>query len=296
MNRKNASDFPQELLDIYDEYVHGKIDRRVFFSKAAKFATAGITAAALVESLSPHYAWAEQVSKNDPRIKTEYATYDSPNGHGKMRGYLATPANATGKLPGVIVVHENRGLNPYVEDVVRRAATAGFLAFGPDALTPLGGYPGNDDDGRTMQRKLDSAKIVEDFIAATKFLHGQDNCSKSIGVVGFCFGGGMSNTLAVRLPNIIKAAAPFYGGQPSAEDTKKIKASLLLHYAALDKRVNAGWPDYEAALKANNIEYTAHIYPETNHGFHNDTTPRYDEAAAKIAWDRTIAFFQEKLG
>lgn len=295
MKRKEASDFPQELLDIYDEYVHGKIDRRDFFGKAAKFATAGVTVAALVQSLSPNYAWAEQVSQNDSRIQAEYAEYDSPEGHGKMRGYLVRPANAREKLPGIIVAHENRGLNPYVEDVARRAATAGFLAFAPDALTPLGGYPGNDDEGRTMQRKLDSSKIVEDFIAATRFLHGHEDCNQSIGVVGFCFGGGISNTLAVRLPSIIKAAAPFYGGQPSADDTKKIKASMLLHYAELDRRVNAGWPDYETALKANHIDYTAHIYPNTNHGFHNDTTPRYDEAAATLAWDRTIAFFKKTL-
>jgi carboxymethylenebutenolidase len=295
MNRKNATDFPQELLDIYDEYVHGIIDRRLFFSKAAKFAVAGVTVAALVNSLSPHYAWAEQVSQSDSRLKTEYASYDSPDGHGKMRGYLARPANLKGALPGVIVVHENRGLNPYVEDVARRAAVAGFVAFAPDALTPLGGYPGNDDEGRTMQRKLDGSKIVEDFVAATHFLHKHDACNKSIGVVGFCFGGGMSNTLAVRLPNIIKASAPFYGGQPSSEDTKKIKASMLLHYAELDKRVNAGWPDYETALKANGINYTAHIYPNTNHGFHNDTTPRYDEAAAKLAEKRTFEFFEKAL-
>lgn len=295
MDRKTAADFPQELLDIYDEYVHGIIDRRLFFSKAAKFAATGITVAALVDSLSPHYAWAEQVPQSDSRLKTEYASYDSPAGNGKMRGYLARPANASGKLPGIIVVHENRGLNPYIEDVARRAAIAGFIAFAPDALTPLGGYPGNDDEGRAMQRKLDPNKITEDFIAATRFLHASNECNQSIGVVGFCFGGGMSNTLAVRLPGIIKAAAPFYGGQPSAEDAKKIKASLLLHYAELDKRVNAGWPDYEIALKANGIEHSAYIYPNTNHGFHNDTTPRYDEAAAALAWDRTIAFFKKNL-
>ncbi len=293
--RQQASEFPQELLDIYDEYVHGIIDRRIFFSKAAKFATAGVTVAALINSLNPHYAWAEQVSKSDARIETGYTTYASPQGHGEMKGYLAKPANASAKLPGIIVIHENRGLNPYVEDVVRRAAIAGFVAFGPDALTPLGGYPGNDDEGRTMQRKLDRGKITEDFVAATHFLHGHDACNGSMGVVGFCFGGGMSNTLAVRLPNIVKAAAPFYGGQPSAEDTTKIKASLLLHYAELDQRVNAGWPAYETALKANKVDYTAHIYPGANHGFHNDTTPRYDEAAAKLAWDRTIDFFKETL-
>lgn len=294
--RKKASDFPQELLDIYDEYVHGIIDRRIFFSKAAKFATAGVTAAALIESLNPHYAWAEQVSKNDSRLKTEYISFPSPNGHDKTRGYLARPANASGKLPGVLIVHENRGLNPYVEDVARRAAVAGFLAFAPDALAPLGGYPGNDDDGRTMQRQLDREKITEDFVAAAKFLHNHELSSRSTGVVGFCFGGGMSNALAVRLPDIIKAAAPFYGAQPSAEDTKKIKAAIQLHYAEHDPRVNAGWPDYEKALKENNINYEAYIYSGTNHGFHNDTTPRYDEDAAKLAWERTIAFFKKHLG
>ena len=296
MERKKATDFPQELLDIYDEYVHGIIDRRLFFTKATKFATAGVTVAALVDSLSPHYAWAEQVSKTDSRIHTEYVEYDSPQGHGKMRGYLARPANASGKFPTVLVIHENRGFNPYIEDVVRRTAMAGFLAFGPDALTPLGGYPGNDDEGRTMQRQLDRNKITEDMVAAAKFLHDHSLSSKSTGVVGFCFGGGMSNTLAVRLPNIIKAAAPFYGGQPSAEDTKRINAALLLHYAELDQRVNAGWPDYEKALKENNINYQAHIYTGTNHGFHNDTTPRYDETAAILAWSRTIEFFKEHLG
>ncbi len=296
IERKTASDFPQELLDIYDEYVHGIIDRRVFFSKAAKFATAGVTAAALVESLSPHYAWAEQVSKTDSRIVTEYVSYPSPDGHDKTKAYLARPANVSGKLPSVLIVHENRGLNPYVEDVARRAAVAGFLALAPDALAPLGGYPGNDDEGRTMQRQLDRNKITEDFVAAATYIHNHELSSKSTGVVGFCFGGGMSNTLAVRLPNIIKAAAPFYGGQPSAEDTKKIKAKLQLHYAEMDQRVNAGWPDYEKALKANGISYEAHIYSGTNHGFHNDTTPRYDEAAAKLAWERTIAFFKENLG
>ena len=296
MERKKATEFPQELLDIYDEYVHGIIDRRLFFTKATKFATAGVTVAALVDSLSPHYAWAEQISKTDSRIQTEYVEYDSPQGHGKMRGYLARPANASGKLPTVLVIHENRGLNPYIEDVVRRTAMAGFLAFGPDALTPLGGYPGNDDEGRTRQRQLDRNKITEDIVAAAKFLHNHPLSSKSTGVVGFCFGGGMSNTLAVRLPNIIKAAAPFYGGQPSAEDTKKINAALLLHYAELDQRVNAGWPDYEKALKENNINYQAHIYTGTNHGFHNDTTPRYDETAAKLAWSRTIEFLKEHLG
>lgn len=295
IERKKASDFPQELLDIYDEYVHGIIDRRVFFNKAAKFAVAGVTTAALIESLSPHYAWAEQVSKSDSRLKTEYVEYPSPKGHDKTRGYLARPANATGKLPAVLVIHENRGLNPYVEDVARRAATEGFLALAPDALAPLGGYPGNDDEGRTMQRKLDRNKITEDFVAAAKFLNSHNLSSQSTGVVGFCFGGGMSNALAVRLPEIIKAAAPYYGAQPSAEDTKKIKGKIQLHYAELDQRVNAGWPDYEKALKENDVDYEAYIYSGTNHGFHNDTTPRYDKDAAKLAWERTMAFFKENL-
>ncbi len=293
--RKKASDFPQELLDIYDEYVHGLIDRRLFFTKAAKFATAGVTAAALIESLSPHYAWAEQVPKNDSRLKTEYVSYPSPDGHDKTRGYLVRPAKATGKLPGILVIHENRGLNPYVEDVARRAAVAGFLAFAPDALAPLGGYPGNDDQGREMQRQLDRNKITEDLVAAAKFLHGHERSNGATGVVGFCFGGGMSNALAVRLPNIIKAAAPFYGAQPSAEDTRKIKAAIQLHYAEQDPRVNAGWPEYEKALRENNIDYEAFIYSGTNHGFHNDTTPRYDEDAARLAWDRTISFFKKHL-
>ncbi len=295
IERKKASEFPQELLDIYDEYVHGIIDRRVFFNKAAKFAVAGVTTAALMESLSPHYAWAEQVSKSDSRLITEYVEYPSPEGHDKTRGYLARPSNASGKLPAILVIHENRGLNPYVEDVARRAALSGFLAFAPDALAPLGGYPGNDDKGREMQRELDRNKITEDFVAAAKFLNSHPLSSQSTGVVGFCFGGGMSNALAVRLPGIIKAAAPFYGAQPSAEDTKKIKAKIQLHYAELDQRVNAGWPEYEKALKENNIDYEAYIYSGTNHGFHNDTTPRYDENAAKLAWDRTIAFFKKHL-
>jgi len=295
MERKTAQEFDQELLDLYDYYVHGQIDRRAFLQRAAKYAIGSLSAVALLEMLSPQYALAAQVPKEDPRVKADYVKYPSPAGSGEMRGLMAKPASATGKLPGIIVVHENRGLNPYIEDVARRVALAGFLAFAPDALYPLGGYPGNDDEGRTMQQKLDPAKITEDFVAATKFLHTHPDCNGLIGVVGFCFGGGMANILASRLPDIVKAAVPYYGKQLSAEDTARIKGSLLLHYAELDTRVNAGWPAYEAALKKAGISHEAHIYPGVNHGFHNDTTPRYDGKAAELSWKRTIAFFHEKL-
>lgn len=296
MTRRTAKDFDQELLDLYDYYVHGQIDRRAFIDRAAKFAVGGLTAAALLEMLSPQYAFAAQVPKEDGRVFSEYLKYPSPDGSGEMRGLFARPAGATGQLPGVIVVHENRGLNPYIEDVARRLALAGFVAFAPDALWPLGGYPGNDNEGRAMQQKLDGRKITEDFVAAAKFLHTHPACNGSLGVTGFCFGGGMANTLAWRLPDLIKAAVPYYGGQATAENAAKIKGALLLHYAELDARVNAGWPAYEAALKAAGIEYQAHIYPGVNHGFHNDTTPRYDQAAAELSWTRTIEFFRKKLG
>jgi carboxymethylenebutenolidase len=229
-------------------------------------------------------------------VKTEYLQFPSPAGHGEGRGLFARPANATGKLAGVVVVHENRGLNPYVEDVARRVALAGFVAFAPDALYPSGGYPGNDDEGRNLQGRLDRHKVIEDFVAAARFLHGHASCNGKLGVVGFCFGGAVSNTLAWRLPDLIQAAVPYYGGQPSAEETAKIKGSLLIHYAELDTRINAGWPAYETALKKNRIDYTMHMYPKVNHGFHNDTTPRYDQAAAELSWSRTIAFFKQKLG
>lgn len=296
MTRRTAKDFDQELLDLYDYYVHGQIDRRGFIDRAAKFAVGGLTAAALLEMLSPQYAFAAQVPKEDDRVFSEYLKYASPDGSGEMRGLFARPAGATGKLHGVIVVHENRGLNPYIEDVTRRLALAGFVAFAPDALWPLGGYPGNDNEGRAMQQKLDGKKITEDFVAAARFLHAHPACNGSLGVTGFCFGGGMANTLAWRLPDLIKAAVPYYGGQATAENAAKIKGALLLHYAELDARVNAGWPAYEAALKAAGIEYEAHIYPGVNHGFHNDTTPRYDQAAAELSWTRTIEFFRKKLG
>ncbi|HEY0966392.1 MAG TPA: dienelactone hydrolase family protein [Opitutaceae bacterium] len=294
--RKTAQDFDQELLNLYDRYAHGLIDRRTFLDRAGKFAVGGMTAVAILEALSPKYAFAAQVPAGDPRVQTEYLKYASPAGHGEMRGLFAKPAGATGKLPGVIVVHENRGLNPYIEDVVKRLAVAGFVAFGPDALWPLGGYPGTDEKGVEMQRTLERPKINEDFVAAAKFLQSHPSCNGSIGVVGFCFGGGMSNYLAARLPDVIKAAVPYYGGQVAAEEAAKIKGSLLLHFAELDERVNAGWPAYETALKAAGVSYEAHFYPKANHGFHNDTTPRFDAAAAELSWQRTIAFFKAKLG
>lgn len=295
-SRPTAHDFDQELLNLYDRYAHGLLDRRTFLDRAGKFAVGGLTAVAILEALSPKYAFAAQVPAGDPRVQTEYLKYPSPDGHGEMRGLFAKPAGATGKLPGVIVVHENRGLNPYIEDVVKRLAVAGFFAFGPDALWPLGGYPGTDDQGREMQSKLERAKINEDFVAATRFLQSHAACNGTVGVTGFCFGGGMSNYLAARLPDVVKAAVSYYGGQVAAEEARKIKGALLLHFAELDERVNAGWPAYEIALKAAGVSYEAHFYPKTNHGFHNDTTPRYDAAAAELSWQRTIAFFKAKLG
>ncbi|MEP6668676.1 MAG: dienelactone hydrolase family protein [Chthoniobacter sp.] len=296
MNRPPASRFDQELLDLYDDYAHSRIGRRDFLDRAAKFAAGGLTAAALLEILSPNYAWATQIPKDDARLKTETAEYDSPKGAGKMKGYLAKPAATTGKRPGIIVVHENRGLNPYIEDVVRRVAVEGYVAFGPDALTPLGGYPGDDEKGKDLQAKRKPEEITEDFVAAAQWLAKHPDCNGKIGVVGFCFGGGMANTLAVRLPEIVVAAVPFYGRQPVAADVPKIKAALLLHYAGLDTRINEGWPAYEAALKQAGVKYEAFTYPNVNHGFHNDTTPRYDEASAKLAWSRTVEFFKKTLG
>lgn len=295
--RLTAKDFDQELLDLYDYYAHGKIDRRMFLDRAGKFAVGTITAAALLEMLSPQYVFAAQVPKNDPRVMSEEVRYPSPEGNGEVRALLARPSGVKEKRPVVLVVHENRGLNPYIEDVARRLALAGFVALAPDALTSLGGYPGSDDEGRLLQQKLDPAKITEDFVASAKYLHGHAASNGSLGVVGFCFGGGMANTLAWRLPDIVKAAVPYYGGQPkSAGDVARIKAALLLHYAELDARVNAGWPAYEAALKAAGVRYEAFIYPKVNHGFHNDTTPRYDKAAAELSWERTLAFFRQQLG
>ncbi len=294
MKNVRLQDIDQDIFDIYDEYAHNDIDRRQFMDRLKVYAVGGLTVGALSSFLLPKYAEAQQISQDDPRIKSEYVDYDSPKGAGKMRGLLVTPTDVKGKLAGVVVVHENRGLNPYIEDTARQTALAGFIAFAPDALTPLGGYPGNDDEGRTMQRTRDREEMLQDFIAAYEYLKSLNNCTGNIGVVGFCFGGSISNKMAVRLPEL-KAAVPFYGGQPAVEDVPKIKAPLLLQYAGLDKRVNAGWPAYEEALKANNKEYTAYVYPEVNHGFHNNTTPRYDEPAATLAWKRTIDFFKENL-
>ena len=295
MERKKAAGFPQPLLNLFDLYVHGGIDRRAFLDGAEKYATAGVTATALWESLRPNYAWAQQVAKDDPRIKTEVATVHSPNGNGSIKGLLVRPAKATGKLPAVLVVHENRGLNPYIEDVARRLATANFIAFAPDALTSVGGYPGDDEKGGALFRQVDRAKMNNDFEAAARWLKARPDCTGKLGVVGFCFGGGIANMLAVRMGSELNAAVPFYGGQPPAEDVASIKAPLLLHYAGLDTRVNAGWPAYEAALKANHIPYTAYIYENANHGFHNDTTPRYDQAAARLAWQRSLDHFNKYL-
>lgn len=295
MERKKAADFPQELLDLFDRYVHGDIGRREFLDGAKRFAAAGVTATALWESLRPHYAWAQQVPKDGSRIKAEYASVPSPQGNGTIRGYLVRPAKAAGKLPGVLVVHENRGLNPYIEDVARRLATENFIAFAPDGLTSAGGYPGDDEKGAKLFQQVDRQKMAEDFVAAARWLKARSDCTGKVGVVGFCFGGGVANNLAVRMGADLAAAAPFYGGQPQAADAAKIRAPLLLHYAALDTRVNAGWPAYEEALKAANVVYTAHLYGGANHGFHNDTTPRYDEAAAKLAWKRTLDFFNKYL-
>ncbi len=295
MERKKASDFPQELLDLFDLYVHGDIDRRGFLEKAKRFATGGVTAAMLLESLNPKFAEAQQIRPDDPRITTAWVTVPSPNGLGQIRGYLVKPANATGKLPGVVVVHENRGLNPHTEDVARRMVLENFLAFAPDGLTTLGGYPGDEDSARAMFAKLDRGKLMEDFIASARWLKSNPACTGKIGVVGFCFGGGVANALAVNLGAELSAAVPFYGGQAPAEEVPKIQAPIQLHYASLDTRVNAGWPAYEAALKAHNKRYTMHMYEGGNHGFLNDTTPRYDEGMAKLAWSRTVEFFNKEL-
>lgn len=291
--RRTASDFDQELINLYDKYAHGFIERREFLDRAARFAVGGLTAAALLDALSPNYALANQVAEDDPRIKAETIQYDSPKGHGSISGYLVRPAGQA-KRGGVVVIHENRGLNPYIADVARRLAAAGFTALAPDGLSPLGGYPGTDDEGKAMQATLDKGKLMEDFIAAYDPLLADPGSNGKVGAVGFCYGGGVCNAMAVRLPGLA-ASVPFYGSQPKGDDVAKIKAPLLLHYAGLDERINKGWPDYEAALKANGKEHTAHVYPEVNHGFHNDTTPRYDKAAAELAWSRTIAFFKEKL-
>jgi carboxymethylenebutenolidase len=295
MERKKASDYPQELLDLFHEYQHGDISRRDFLDRAKKFAVGGLTVAAIFESLRPNYAWAQQVPKDDGRLKTEYATVQSPEGNGSIKGYFARPANASGKLPGVLVIHENRGLNPYIEDVARRLAVANFVAFAPDGLTSVGGFPGNDEQGAAKFREVNGPKMFEDFVASAKWLKAHASCTGKIGAVGFCFGGGVVNNLAVRLGSDLAAGVPFYGRQPSAEDAAKITAPLLLNYASNDQGVNQGIAAYEAALKANKKTYTLHMYENTQHGFHNDTTPRYDEAAAKLAWQRTLEHFNKYL-
>lgn len=294
MNKIRNEDLGQEVFDLFDSYVHSKINRREFMEQVSKYALGGLSAASIFEYLSPKYAEAQQIKADDPRLNSEYIEYESPEGAGKMRGLLSRPVNSEEKLPGIVVVHENRGLNPHIEDVARRAAIAGFIAFAPDALTPLGGYPGNDDDGRQLQQQRERESMLQDFIAAFKYLKTHPECSGKVGVVGFCFGGWISNMMAVRVPDLL-AAVPFYGGQPSAEDVPKIEAPLLLHFAELDKRVNEGWPAYEASLKEQKKEYKAYVYHEVNHGFHNDTTPRYNQEAAELAWKRTIEFFNEKL-
>jgi carboxymethylenebutenolidase len=294
MERKKASDFPAEVMQLFDGYVHGSITRRDFLDRAAKFAVGGFTAAAMLESLKPNFAWAQQVAPDDARIRTESVTYASPAGSGTMRGYFAQPAKRAGKLPGVLVIHENRGLNPHIEDVARRFALLNFVAFAPDALTPVGGYPGDEDKAREIFAKLDPKKRAEDLVAAAGVLKSRPECSGRIGAVGFCFGGGIVNLLAVRVPDLA-AAVPFYGNAAPAADVPKINAPLLIQLAENDERINAQYPAYEAALKANGKRYEIHVYPGTQHAFHNDTTPRYDEAAAKLAWQRTVDFFNKNL-
>jgi carboxymethylenebutenolidase len=288
-----AKDFSPELLELYDFYAHGRITRREFLDKAARFAVAGVTAVGLLNMLKPDYALAQQVSVTDPDIVADYVVYPSPNGHGEVTGYLVKPAGQ-GPFPAVVVVHENRGLNPYIEDVARRLGKAGFMALAPDGLSSLGGYPGNDDRGRELQSKIDPEKLLNDFFAGFEHLLEHAESTGKVGCVGFCYGGGVCNAMAVAYPELA-ASVPFYGRQPEATDAARIEAPLLIHYGELDERVNAGWPQYEAALKQHGKRYTVHFYQGANHGFHNDTTPRYDEAAAELAWDRTIVFFNEHL-
>uniref|UniRef100_A0A2A4Z051 Dienelactone hydrolase n=1 Tax=OCS116 cluster bacterium TaxID=2030921 RepID=A0A2A4Z051_9PROT len=294
MTRLTAADFDQELLDLYDFYAHGKITKREFLQGAGKYAVGGVTALALLNMLSPDYALAEQVSFNDPDIKAEYVTYPSPNGHGEVKAYMVYPAKVDHILPAVLVIHENRGLNPYIKDVARRVAKAGYIALAPDGLTSVGGYPGNDADGRDLQRTVDREKLMNDFFAGAEYLLTHVDTNGEVGCVGFCYGGGVCNALAVAYPEL-KASVPFYGRQPKAEDVPKIKTAMMLQYGALDKRVNAGWPAYEEALKANGTDYVAHIYEGVNHGFHNDSTPRYDEKMAELAWTRTIGHFNKYM-
>jgi carboxymethylenebutenolidase len=292
MERKKASDFPQELLDLFHRYVHGDIDRRGFLDGAGKFAVGGLTAAGILDLLKPNYAWAQQVAKDDTRIRTESVTVPSPQGNGSIKGYLVRPANTTAKFPAVIVIHENRGLNPYIEDVARRLGTANFMALAPDGLTSLGGYPGDDTKGGQMFGQVDRGKMLEDFVAAANWLKSRPDCTGRLGAVGFCFGGGIANTLAVRIPDLA-AAVPFYGAVPPAQDIPKIKAAILVHHGEMDTNLAATWPAYDAALTAAKVPHEGYIYAGAQHGFHNDTTPRYDEAAAKLAWQRTLAWLNK---
>jgi len=292
--RKRASDFHPRILEMFDGYVHGAISKRDFIRQAGQFAVAGVTGAMILDQLQPDYARAAEVEPNDPSISAERISYMSPDGHGTINALMAKPAGASGKLPAVLVVHENRGLNPYIEDVARRVAKAGYLALAPDGLSPLGGYPGNDDEGRAMQAKLDGAKLMEDFFAAFEFLRDHDGSTGKVGAVGFCYGGGVCNALAVAYPDLA-ASVPYYGLQPEAAEVPAIEAPLMVQLAGLDERINAGWPAYEAALAEHQKEYSVHFYPDVNHGFHNDTTPRYDEEAAKLSWQRTLAFFETHL-
>jgi carboxymethylenebutenolidase len=294
MERRKARDYPPEVLKLFDGYVHGTLTRREFLDRAAAFAVGSFTAAAMLESLRPNFAWAQQVPRDDSRIRTEYLTYPSPRGSGTMRGYFARPGQAPGSLPGVVVIHENRGLTPYIEDVARRVAVQGYAAFAPDALTPVGGYPGDEDKARTLFASLDGAKRQEDLLAAVPFLKAHASTNGRVAAVGFCFGGRIANEMAVHFPDLA-GAVPYYGSQPAAADVAKIRAPLLIHYAGEDERINAGWPAFEAALKAHGVRYEMHLYPGTQHAFHNDTTPRYDEAAARLSWQRTIAFFERTL-
>ncbi len=294
MTRKTAQDFDQELLILFDAYVHGGIDRRGFLERAQKFAVGGLTAAGILVSLSPDFAFGQVVAKDDKRLKTEMLEVPSPTGYGMIKGYLVRPIAATGKLPAVLVVHENRGLNPHIEDIARRIALDGYMAFAPDALTTMGGYPGDEDKARELFAKLDQSKIREDFLSSARWLKARADGTGKIGVVGFCYGGGVAHTLATRMPDLA-AAVPFYGNHPTAEDAAKVKAPLLMHFAGVDERINSAWPAYEAALKTAGTRYTAYQYAGTQHGFNNDTTPRFDAAAAKLAWERTMAFFAQNL-
>ncbi|AMR30871.1 dienelactone hydrolase [Mucilaginibacter sp. PAMC 26640] len=294
MSQIKKEDIKQEVFDLYDDYAHDRLDRRAFVEKLSLYAVGAITVPALMSFLMPDYKTTTQVKADDPRLKSGYITYPSPKGGGNIKGLLSIPVDAKKKLGAIIVVHENRGLNPYIEDVARQAALAGFITLAPDALTPLGGYPGNDDAGREMQAKRDKGEMEQNFIDAFEYLKAHKDCNGKIGVVGFCYGGGIANMMAVRVPDLA-AAVPFYGGQPAIEDVPKIKAPLMLHYASLDTRITGGWPAYETALKANNKKYQAFIYEGANHGFHNNTTPRYDKAAAELSWQRTIDFFKANL-